>query len=69
MFDVLIKITDKLELTDIQAEQLYLKCLCLIGKEEKYCDVTITRWVKMIQSNSKEYVVKRNGEVINWKIE
>ena len=36
--------------------------------EEKYCDVIVTRWVKMMQSNNKEYSVKRNGKVINWEI-
>tara|TARA_R110002020_G_scaffold13283_3_gene48087 strand:- start:2909 stop:3115 length:207 start_codon:yes stop_codon:yes gene_type:complete len=68
MFDVLIKITDKLELTDAQAEQLYLKCLCLMGKEKTYCNAIINKWVKMMQSNNKEYAVKRNGEVIEWEI-
>tara|TARA_R110002020_G_scaffold303642_2_gene519065 strand:+ start:258 stop:1886 length:1629 start_codon:yes stop_codon:yes gene_type:complete len=53
--------------TLIAAEQTNRKCYG-IELEEKYCDVVITRWVKMMQSNSKEYVVKRNGEVINWKI-
>lgn len=52
MFDVLIEITDKSELTDIQAEQLYLKCLCLIGKEKPYCNVIINKWVKRMQTKN-----------------
>ena len=53
--------------TLIAAEQTNRRCYG-IELEEKYCDVIVTRWVKMMQSNNKEYVVKRNGEVINWEI-
>jgi len=54
--------------TLIAAEQTNRKCYG-IELEEKYCDVVVTRWVKMMQSNNKEYVVKRNGEVIDWDVE
>jgi DNA modification methylase len=54
--------------TLIAAEQTNRRCYG-IELEEKYCDVIVTRWVKMMQSNNKEYVVRRNGEVINWEIE
>ena len=54
--------------TLIAAEQTNRRCYG-IELEEKYCDVIVTRWVKMMQSNNKEYVVKRNGEIINWEIE
>ena len=53
--------------TLIAAEQTNRRCYG-IELEEKYCDVIVTRWVKMMQSNNKEYIVKRNGEVINWEI-
>jgi DNA modification methylase len=53
--------------TLIAAEQTKRRCYG-IELEEKYCDVIVTRWVKMMESNNKEYVVKRNGEVINWEI-
>ena len=54
--------------TLIACEQANRRCYG-IELEEKYCDVIVTRWVKMMQSNNKEYVVKRNGEIINWEIE
>jgi DNA modification methylase len=53
--------------TLIAAEQTNRRCYG-IELEEKYCDVIVTRWVKMMKENKKEYVVKRNGEVINWEI-
>ncbi len=53
--------------TLIAAEQTNRRCYG-IELEEKYCDVIVTRWVKMMQNNDKEYTVKRNGEVINWEI-
>ncbi len=53
--------------TLIAAEQTNRRCYG-IELEEKYCDVIVTRWVKMMQSNNKEYVIKRNGEVIDWEI-
>jgi DNA modification methylase len=53
--------------TLIAAEQTNRRCYG-IELEEKYCDVIVTRWVKMMQSNNKEYTVKRNGEIINWEI-
>jgi DNA modification methylase len=54
--------------TLIAAEQINRRCYG-IELEEKYCDVIVTRWVKMMRSNNKEYTVKRNREVINWEIE
>jgi DNA modification methylase len=40
-----------------------------IELEPKYCDVIVTRWVKMMQANKKDYIIKRNGEVIDWDCE
>jgi len=54
--------------TLIAAEQTNRRCYG-IELEEKYCDVIVTRWVKMMKENNKEYVVKRNGEIIDWEIE
>jgi len=52
--------------TLIACEQTNRKCYGL-ELEERYCDVVVTRWVNMMEQNKKEYSVKLNGEIINWK--
>jgi len=50
--------------TLIAAEQTHRRCYG-IELQENYCDVIVRRFIKYMQDNSRDYEVKRNGEVLD----
>lgn len=52
--------------TLIAAEQLGRQCFG-IEISPAYCDIIVNRWIKYMQKNNREAVVKRNGQQIDWE--
>lgn len=52
----------------IAAEQLGRNCFG-IEISPAYVDIVIDRWVKYMKKNWKEYIIKKNGEEIQWSQE
>lgn len=50
--------------TLIAAEQLGRTCYGL-ELSPGYCDIIVDRWVNFMKKNNREYIVKKNGEVID----
>lgn len=53
--------------TLIAAEQLGRICYG-IELSAAYCDIIVNRYCKYMQKNGKEYIIKKNNEIINWEV-